>query len=224
MTCPKCGSHNIVTDRKADPDDPHTCTDCWRVFSDSAAGLLVRADAPLMTQIGEVLGWRAWNVITTPEGARLQSLGTGGASAGAARHHVWEPGSVEVASCAKHFDHLSPASAEAAHYPHGVPFAMQVPVESCSCGFYSALTREHLMELDSYHLYNPDVPTAPVVIGQVAMSGKVIPGSQGWRAQEMWPHKLFVPHQFWQLVKPLAAAYNCPVELSKTLEKRRRGW
>lgn len=203
MMCPKCGASDVFTDATVDPDNPHTCTVCFFAFNDADAS---RARANTRDPLGqddegaagmvagELLGWRAWYVTDVPgKGLRLQS-GYGSFPT------IWEPHTIMRAQCPKgHKD---------------------VPHEGMHCcGFYSALSREHLVSL-GYNAYSLDDPHGPVVvIGQVAFSGKVIPGTQGWRAAEAWPTRLFVPYSKWQVVKPLGAAYNIPVVLDKTLGK-----
>lgn len=207
MTCPKCGGSKVVTDRSLDP--PHTCTECWRAFEDKdIPQVLGQSDEEngddTAEQLGEVIGWRAWYIVDTPVGPRLKSLGSGGPIS----NTEWMPGNIEVAECPHGLGH---------RVGNNVPFDEQVPVGSCSCGFYAAVSREHLISLNHYHLYDID-HGRPKCIGQIAMSGKVIPGTQGWKAQEVWPVKLYVPFEFWRYVKPLQEAYGIPVELSRTLE------
>lgn len=215
MECPKCASHNVLTDRNYEP--AHTCADCGRAFDDHDVKHLTAPDTGggFEEQIGEVLGWRAWYIHDRPEGARLQSL----YYTGAIEDAVWEPGAVEVAHCCVREGHLSPASVEAATWPGAMPFEMQVPVESCTCGFYAAASKEQLLDL-GYPRYDQDGGAAKC-IGQVAMAGKVIPGTQGWRAQKMWPHKLYLPYEFWGFKKGLESAYQVPVELARTLFPRK---
>jgi hypothetical protein len=91
---------------------------------------------------------------------------------------------------------------------------MNIPVENCSCGIYAAKTRQHLADM-SYNRYHPGMRR---VIGEVALAGKVIPGTQGYRALKARPTKLYVPYEFWQLVTPLAEKYDIPVTLDNTLK------
>jgi hypothetical protein len=63
-------------------------------------------------------------------------------------------------------------------YAHCAARGHAPPGEKCSCGMYAAKTREQLLDM-SYHVYD----TNDVVVGEVAMAGKVIPGTQGWRAE-----------------------------------------
>lgn len=218
VMCPKCGSNNVATDRELDP--PHTCTECWRAFDDKDVKDVLGDDVEIEDGtsesmfpdvVGEILGWRAWYIIESPRGPRLRSLNTGHVASG---DHEWEPGEIQYARCPAGV-HLSPTNRMDAEL---MPFDAQVPNEGCSCGFYSAISREHLISLNHYHLYDVE-NSLPVCIGQVALAGKVIPGSQGWKAQQVWPVKLHVPYEYWKLVKPLQTAYGIPVELSRTLEK-----
>jgi len=88
-----------------------------------------------------------------------------------------------------------------------------IPVEGCTCGIYAAKTREHLADM-SYNRYHPGMKR---VIGEVALAGKVIPGTQGYRALKARPTKIFVPYEYWQLVALLEHTYKIPVELDNTL-------
>lgn len=221
IMCPKCGSGSVATDRKLDP--PHTCTECWRAFDDADVKSVLgddvevedgKSESMFPDVVGEILGWRAWYIVDTPEGVRLRSLNTGAVIVG---DHAWTPGEIQYAKCPKGI-HTTPSNKLDADLQ---PFHLQVPAESCSCGFYAAISREHLISLNHYHLYEQEYGM-PKCIGQVAMAGKVIPGAQGWKAQQVWPTKLYVPFEFWRLVKPLQVAYGIPVELARTLEKEPR--
>jgi hypothetical protein len=57
----------------------------------------------------------------------------------------------------------------------------------------------------------------PVVIGEVGLAGKVIPGSQGWRAEKGRVKHLYVPFHHWRWIEPLAALYNVPVQPDNVL-------
>jgi hypothetical protein len=54
-------------------------------------------------------------------------------------------------------------------------------------------------------------------IGEVALVGKVIRGTQGWRAERARPLRLWVPYEHWRLVRKLAQTYRVPVGLTDTL-------
>jgi hypothetical protein len=65
-----------------------------------------------------------------------------------------------------------------------------------------------------YHVYSED---NFVVVGEVAMWGGVIPGTQGWRAQYGYPRQLLVPFEAWRLAAGLRADYGVPITLTNTL-------
>jgi hypothetical protein len=88
-----------------------------------------------------------------------------------------------------------------------------VPDPQCSCGLYAARTLDHLSEM-SYHLYSDD---DFVIVGEVAMWGGVIEGTQGWRAQFAYPRRLLIPFEAWRLAAGLRDIYGVPVELRNTL-------
>ena len=94
-----------------------------------------------------------------------------------------------------------------------------VPGEHCTCGFYSAKTLEHLMSM-RYHLYDADESGMFHVVGQVANWGKVIVGTQGWRAQFAYPVRLYLPYEAAHLGKALQAAYGVPVQLKNILDRQ----
>lgn len=91
---------------------------------------------------------------------------------------------------------------------------MNIPVEGCTCGIYAAKTREHLADMS----YNRYTPGGRRVIGEVALAGKVIPGTQGYRALKARPTRIYVPYEYWQLVAHLKGIYKVPVELDNTLK------
>lgn len=97
------------------------------------------------------------------------------------------------------------------------------PDGSCTCGFYAVKSREYLVTLGQYHRYSPD---KPIVIGEVALSGKVIVATHGWRAEEAWPVSLRVPHVFWRFaagIENAYGAYGVKVELDNTLREGATG-
>jgi hypothetical protein len=143
-------------------------------------------------KIGEVVAWRAWKCQlskTTPGGVELVS---------ATRDSVWPHDDWMIAECPNHHDHKVEGG---------------VPGKNCTCGIYAAKTREQLVNL-KYGVYSE---YQNVVIGEVAMVGKVIPGSQGWRASKARIKSILVPYEHWQMVAPLKKSYDVPVDLATTL-------
>lgn len=153
--------------------------------------------------IGTVEGWRAWGVpVKLPRygtSVKLYSV--------TYREYFWKPRQTMEAKC------------------QGNPLECikggRVPGESCSCGFYSAKTLHHLMSMN-YHLYDAEEKGYFHVVGQVANWGKVIEGTQGWRAQKSYPVKLFLPFEASHLAKPLADSYGVPVSLKNILTPTNR--
>jgi hypothetical protein len=139
--------------------------------------------------VGELIGWRAWKVIGPPEKPRLYSA-YGHADK---KTMLWPTDKWFEAICPK--GHVT-----------------DVPVEDCSCGIYAALTREHLVSL-GYNSYSDEATT---VIGKVGFAGKVIPGTQGYRAEKARVIEVYVPYERWKYVKSIERDYAVPVHLSNT--------
>jgi hypothetical protein len=138
--------------------------------------------------VGHVEGWRAWKVLRQPPPYGLPPK----LYSATYDTYYWTPRRAVIAECDRH-----------------CPEA-QIPGENCSCGFYAARTYEHLMTM-SYPQYDPEADEI-VVIGQVAMWGKVIPGTLGWRAAKAYPVRLFVPFEALRtLGPPLQRGYGVPV-------------
>jgi|SRR4051812_4007729 hypothetical protein len=145
--------------------------------------------------VGTVEGWRAWGVpASTARYARplLYSV--------TYTEYFWEPRKLSQAQCKRCGD--------------------DVPGEKCRCGFYSAKTLPHLMRM-TYHQYDADRLGMFHVVGQVANWGKVIEGSQGWRAQKSYPVALYIPFEAHDLAVRLGDTYGVPVKLKNILSPGR---
>jgi hypothetical protein len=148
--------------------------------------------------IGTVEGWRAWRVkLEAPRFGTVPKLMS------ASMNYWWTPRVKARAEC-KRCNDPDPAS-----HNH-------IPGTSCTCGFYSAKTLDHLrsMGYHSYHEHGSDTS----VVGQLANWGRVIEGSQGWRAEFAYPAVMFVPFEAWRLRQPLMRAYGVPVKLLNLLD------
>jgi hypothetical protein len=144
-----------------------------------------------------VPGWRAWGVETsTPRFGNVPLL-----QAVTHAGYVWTPGVPARAECDR-----SRRSSGPDH----------VPGEQCSCGFYSAKSLGHLMSM-SYHQYDAESRGLFHIVGKVANWGKVVEGTQGWRAEYCYPIALFVPFEAHYLAEPLSLAYGVPVRLKNIL-------
>jgi hypothetical protein len=88
-----------------------------------------------------------------------------------------------------------------------------IPAAECHCGIYAAKDLDTLKELAT-----PNV-RLPLVVGKVALWGRVIPAERGYRAQYGYPRRLWL---VWESLEPLehpgaqrielAAAYGVPVQ------------
>jgi hypothetical protein len=153
-----------------------------------------------------VEGWRAWRVAKA-----LPKFGVAPKLYSATHgDYYWTPRKAAEAECAHCSTHVITL-------PDGT-VTNDVPGEFCSCGFYSAKDREHLMSM-SYHRYDGDGEFGQfTVIGQVANWGKVVEGSQGWRSQFSYPKFIYVPYEAHHLAKPISVAYGVPVKLENFLQ------
>jgi hypothetical protein len=133
--------------------------------------------------VGPIFGWRAWRVERVGDIARLRSVVFDGT--------LWPPRRYLVAACPDEgSDHV-------------------VPEEDCSCGIYATKDRSALADM-SYGRYTQD---SLRVLGEVALSGKVIVGEFGYRATKGRPARLYVPRMLWRLVAALED-YSVPIELT----------
>jgi hypothetical protein len=150
--------------------------------------------------LGEVSGWRAWKRVGTPAVPRLMSV-------------------TATSFSVEHVDAIWPTNRwYDAQCPHGHK-GDEIPSEGCKCGIYAARDRDQLVSL-GYGVYGKQDAR---VIGEVAFSGKVIPGSQGFRAQRARVKRLFVPYEDWRYADPLGDAYGVPVEVAYLFANHSRG-
>ena len=158
-------------------------------------------------QVGEITGWRSWYVYETGSLIRLASL-----KSGHRQETIWTPGAWMEAECWRVNTLVEAGYGRMAanRVAHGLE--TRLPVESCKCGWYAAISREHLVSLRYNRYTNNDLR----VIGEVAMVGKVIKASQGWRAEKVQARKLYLPFEAWKLAAKLEATYGLEVELSNT--------
>ena len=192
--CPICSSTHV---QHSGGIWNSTCGQCGWVWDDPA--LLPAIEIP--DSIGEVTGVRAWNIVETYEGPRITSQGYGGDGA----HGIWNPGEVLTAHCNKRLGHRSPD-------------------EGCTCGFYAAKDREHLIEIGRYHVHRDDKNASDKrVIGTVMMDGKVVPATLGFRGENIWPVEIRVPFIWPELAIGLNLAYSpygVKVGVDNTQDKR----
>jgi hypothetical protein len=111
----------------------------------------------------------------------------------------WVPGEWNVATCNGRDNDGMPEC----HHADNDNLDYVPPVKACMCGYYSGRTREHQITL-GYARYTVDDPT---VLVECQVAGKVIPASNGWRAQKMRPLRIHVPHELWKVGAQLKASY-----------------
>ena len=143
-----------------------------------------------------VIGWRAWQVkLELPRyglSPRLESVSS---------TYYWTPRRASLAEC-----------------EGGGCKGDELPGESCTCGFYSAKSLKHLLQM-GYHRY--DLEGGYVcVVGKLACWGKVIEGSQGWRSSHAYPVQLYVPFEAAHLAKPIQEAYGSKVSLMNFMDRQ----
>lgn len=141
--------------------------------------------------IGTVEGWRAWGVLLEPP-----PFGNAPRLESVTHNYYWAPRVKARADCSK--------------------CGKDVPGEHCTCGFYSAKTLEHLREM-GYSKYDSNSGLV-CVVGQLANWGKVIEGTQGWRAEFAYPAVIYVPFEAWRLARPIQRAYGVEVKLLNLLD------
>jgi hypothetical protein len=99
---------------------------------------------------------------------------------------VWTPSSVAVAACAEQRPHESPEL-------------------SCSCGFHA--THDPVDAL-TYLRGRDDARTLCRVLGEVALSGRLVETEAGWRASHAYPARLYVSDA---ALAEVLAVYGVPV-------------
>lgn len=142
---------------------------------------------------GEVIGWRAWEVHRLGKLLRLGSV---------SHNAHWPIADYVYAECNGKRECYSSSDG-------------RVPGEECSCGLYAARDFDHLtkgLPYADYSYGNGGAGDNIKIIGEVAMSGKVIVGTQGWKAEKARVAKLYVPHTHWKLGRDIAAQYGVPYE------------
>ena len=223
VSCPGCGC-----------PDQHVgmpCGFCNKLVPVPAEALAKDGTA----KVEEVIGWRAWQIVRENGRPRLASPVVSG--------HVWQPGGWEIAEC--HGAHgtgtragrrsRSSVAGNLIHASDATSIELVPPVVGCGgspqahgCGFYAGRTHAHLisMHYGNYHLEDTPNPETTKVIGKVQMAGKIIPATNGWRAQKVRPRVIYVPYEYWQLAADLKAdygPYGVEVDVATTIKLQAEG-
>lgn len=131
------------------------------------------SDFSVPDSVTPIVAWRYWR-LGGADGL-LRSL-TG-------RHQVWEPGSPMRARC--RFDDVDRSDWRYRMVSGFSPEAHPAPSEGCTCGLYAARSLDDLRGQMLFGLHR-------MVVGQVSLWGKVIPGQRGYRAEYAYPERLSV--------------------------------
>lgn len=91
-----------------------------------------------------------------------------------------------------------------------------VPHEEHHCGIYAAADREQM--IGHWDFY---VRGRQAVLAELALAGKVIPGSRAHRAEKARIVRLYLPAVRWQLADALERAYRCEVVIDNILKSER---
>jgi hypothetical protein len=172
--------------------------DMTRVVDPQRIAGLAMDSVRVPNQVGPEVGWRAWNLKR-----ELPHFGNAPRLESATHAYTWIPKVAARAYCPHEEED---ENGERNH----------VPGETCSCGFYSAKTLNHLRQL-GYSNYDENSEWITIV-GELSLWGKVIEGSQGWRAEFAYPKRLFLPFEAWKLARPIQKAYGVKVSLLNLLD------
>lgn len=215
MVCPECGSPRL--EQSVLGEAFAACQACGKLSlrelplveqAEPLVGTEVDnaydPDIPVYSEVS--IGWRAWRV-PVAEGWELPKL-----QSVTHTEAIWLPRQVCEAKC-PFVERRATSRRKKALDPSN----HHVPMETCTCGLYAAISLEQLKRL-RYNYYDEEANRGHYrVIGSVSLWGKVIPGTQGWKAQYGYPRELFVPYEAWKIVEPLRDLYGVPVSLDNLL-------
>lgn len=208
MTCPECHGSTIYP--SAVPGMV-ACGFCGLLFLGEAEAdesveaeslILPDGEVRIPDEVGVHYGWRAWDVkADAVELGQVPLLRSATASA-----YAWTPRQINYAICTKG---TGRKNGQTAGKPH------EVPAPGCRCGLHAAKDLDHLISL-GYQDYDEEKGSWSV-IGRVALWGRVIEGTQGWRAEKGYPDQLYVPYEAANLIEPLEETYGVEVGVGNWL-------
>lgn len=140
---------------------------------------------------GEVVGWRAWLVVTAGRREpRLRSLYF---------DVIWPTDDWLVATDATGYE----------GHPHGV----------CAAVHREHLAEMHRYGSSAHPRYveGGGEHQGVAAIGEVGLAGLIVPGDRGYRAERARPLSILLPYASWELVEPLRREYRVPVGLANVL-------
>jgi hypothetical protein len=138
-----------------------------------------------------IRGWRVWALSAEGGGGRLRSA--------VYQEVVWPPRRELVARCLR------------GGWRSGWVGGHAAPAEDCGCGIYAFGAAEAL----TAYLESCAVGWGPagLVIGEVALWGRVVECERGWRAQLAYPASLYVPAG-WPRWRPASMPEDLPAALA----------
>jgi hypothetical protein len=153
--------------------------------------------------VGEITAYRAWFVDNSRilRGPRLVSR---------VMDTVWPPGEWLCGICPSEGELPGPMPHEGEH----------------GCGVHGARSWRQLHQLgynDRLGSLDRWFEDGTIVIGTVGLAGRIVPGTQGWRAERGRPTQLWVSYLAWKLAKPLSDTYRVPVGLANTVKGVKNG-
>jgi hypothetical protein len=102
----------------------------------------------------------------------------------------------------------------------------EIPHESCTCGVYAVRDLDVLKEVTDPLEGAPEADLGPprtVVVGTVAVWGRIVPGEWGWRGSHAYPRRAWVVGETvpegeapQDVAEKLARTYQVPVEVCDT--------
>lgn len=141
---------------------------------------------PFETNMMEALiGWRAWRLDLEKMALRSQNDFFSDDE-----KHLLRPGVPMKAECGR----MESAGRATIYDPAGVlpaPPAHESPAEFCQCGIYAKSTLEEVIRADYHGIY-----------GQVYGWGRYVRGTEGWRAQYMYPKRFYLTRNYARELSP----------------------
>lgn len=131
-------------------------------------------------------GWRAWDVIHTDAGLRLEALG---------KNVVWEPKKQLVATC---------LSEPGISFSRTLRLEHTAPAFNCTCGIWSFKDLDRLVQALNDRGHAKRIK----VLGTVSLWGRVVETENGWRAQYGYPSELWLMDRD---LEELGLIYDVPV-------------
>ncbi len=162
--------------------------------------------------IGEIVGYRAWRIVGPEQTPRLKSVTYGGGDDQIWPTNRWFPALCSGESTCQYDAKYGPA--QPGMRPPGDENGNDddsIPGVDCGCGLYAARSISQLVSMS----YAGASVGNSTVIGEVGFVGKVIGGTQGWRAERGRIVRLWVPIDDYARGLLLGRAYGVDVEVAQ---------